>query len=87
MTFQGYSMPTKRLAKQSAALEICKELYRLGELDESLAPVSKDTWKAEIARYIALEPHENLPEGAPKPGTTKRRQYYGKKVRTADYEV
>jgi endoribonuclease Dicer len=73
-------MPSHKLAKQSAALEACRELYRLGELDESLAPVSKDTWKSEIARLISLEPQEGILDGAPKPGTTKRRQYYTKKV-------
>ena len=74
-------MPSPTMAKQSAALEACKELYKLGELDESLAPVSKDTWKEEIARLISLEPQEPIPDGAPKPGTTKRRQYYTKRVR------
>ena len=73
-------MPTKQYARQSAALEACRQLYLLGELDESLAPVSKDTWKTEITKFVALEPPENVPDGEPKPGTTKRRQYYAKKV-------
>jgi hypothetical protein len=31
-------MPNQSMAKKSAALEMCKHLYSIGELDENLLP-------------------------------------------------
>lgn len=71
---QGQPMETKRYAKMAAALETCKRLHQMGELDDNLLPVK---------RTLALleEPEEEAEQpGVPKPGTKKRRRVYPKRV-------
>ncbi|EEC02009.1 dicer-1, putative [Ixodes scapularis] len=71
---QGQPMETKRYAKMAAALETCKRLHQMGELDDNLLPVK---------RTLALleEPEEEAEQpGVPKPGTKKRRRVYSKRV-------
>ncbi|KAJ8045308.1 Endoribonuclease Dicer [Holothuria leucospilota] len=73
----GCEMPSKKLAKMSAALETCTRLYQAGELNNKLLPVGKETilednnYESEI---------EEVPEGEGRPGTIQRRQYYEKAI-------
>ena len=78
-------MPTQILARRIAAFIACKVLHKSGELDDSLQPIGKEGFKAfepdwedfeleEIDEQIVNENAE------PRPGTTKRRQYYYKRV-------
>ncbi|PIK55401.1 Dicer [Apostichopus japonicus] len=39
----GCEMPTKKMAKMSAALGTCERLYQVGELNDHLLPVGKET--------------------------------------------
>jgi endoribonuclease Dicer len=72
------------LARRAAAFMICQLLHKAGELDDNLQPIGKENFKAneEDWNNSALEEsdEENLD---PRPGTTKRRQYYYKKVADA----
>ena len=69
-------MPSKSLARQAAALEVCKRLHALGELDDAMVPTGKEL-------LIKLNPVVVIDESESKErllGTTKRRQYYYKQV-------
>uniref|UniRef100_UPI003AFB824B AncD1D2 n=1 Tax=synthetic construct TaxID=32630 RepID=UPI003AFB824B len=44
----GQPMPSKKLAKRSAALEACKKLHEMGELDDHLLPVKISRKNAEL---------------------------------------
>ncbi|XP_043238115.1 endoribonuclease Dcr-1-like [Amphibalanus amphitrite] len=68
--------PSKLLARQSAALKMCQVLYEADELDQHLLPIGKEA----LLEEGADEQREWVPDGAPRPGTTKRRQYYKKQV-------
>ena len=74
--WQGDWFPSKLLARQSAALKMCQVIYEAGELDEHLLPIGKEA----LLEEGADEQREWVPDGAPRPGTTKRRQYYKKQV-------
>ncbi|XP_022241304.1 endoribonuclease Dicer-like isoform X2 [Limulus polyphemus] len=76
----GDIMLTKRLAKMAAALDVCKKLHEIGELDDNFVPVGKEDKKFEEL-FEELE-KEEVTHGLAKPGTTNRRQVYNKK--TAD---
>lgn len=72
-------MPRKNLAKMAAAYNACKELHRIGELDDNLLPV----------RSLSDEESESAEEDAEsgdvkktKPGTKKRKRIYERKVRS-----
>lgn len=71
---QGQPMETKRYAKMAAALETCKRLHQIGELDDNMLPVKRTLNFLEESEDEAEEP------GVPKPGTKKRRRVYRKKV-------
>ncbi|XP_064484368.1 endoribonuclease Dicer-like [Ornithodoros turicata] len=73
----GEVMPGKLLAKQAAALRACQELHKIGELDDNLLPQGKEAMRNTTENRF---PDEEVPPGAPRPGTTKRRQYYDKRV-------
>ncbi|KAL5008233.1 hypothetical protein ScPMuIL_013814 [Solemya velum] len=76
----GVVMPSKSLAKKSAALKMCELLHKSGELDDQLMPVGKEFFMYEE------EDKDNEDEdmlGEARPGTTKRKQYYFKKVANA----
>ncbi|KAK7073563.1 Endoribonuclease Dicer [Halocaridina rubra] len=63
----------------SAALQCCRCLHEIGELDDQLQPVGKESMK--LDDHLCPPPlDDQVPEGMPRPGTTKRRQYYYKKV-------
>lgn len=70
-------MASKKLAKMAVALKTCEKLHHAGELDNHLLPVGKEAMKWEIEDESS---NEDVPEGQPRPGTTKRRQYYYKQV-------
>ncbi|XP_045623437.1 endoribonuclease Dcr-1 isoform X2 [Procambarus clarkii] len=78
-TIQGPWQEKMSLAKMSAALECCRILHQIGELDDQLQPVGKESMK--LDDHLCAPPADDqVPEGMPRPGTTKRRQYYYKKV-------
>ena len=58
---------------------MCSICFALGELDDNLLPVGKEMFMYEEEEEWDEE--EDLP-GQARPGTTKRKQYYYKKVRT-----
>lgn len=78
-------MPSKVLARRLAALICCKVLHQSGELDDCLQPIGKESFRAsepdwnnfELEKEDAAIVNENLD---PRPGTTRRRQYYYKRV-------
>lgn len=71
-------MPSKVLSRRIAALETCRLLHERGELDDNLEPIGKEAFNSgfeeEDLSPISWDP--NLP----RPGTTKSRQYYYKRV-------
>jgi endoribonuclease Dicer len=74
-------MPSKSLAKRSVALEACRQLHQLKELDDSFLPIGKENLRLEEEEdYNADLEEENVPDTNPRPGTTKRRHYYYKQV-------
>lgn len=78
-------MSSNILARRMAALQACIELHNTGELDDNLQPIGKEGFRAmepdwenfELAEEDEKIVHEN---SEPRPGTTKRRQYYYKRV-------
>ncbi|XP_025420848.1 endoribonuclease Dcr-1 isoform X2 [Sipha flava] len=83
----GHPMPSKILAKRIAALEVCRQLHSQGELDDTLQPITKES-------FHALFNADEVPPDAedalipwdtedPRPGTNKRRQYYYKRIAEA----
>lgn len=78
-------MPSRVLARRVAALITCRLLHQSGELDDNLQPIGKEGFLAsepdwenfELAKTDEDILHENT---EPRPGTTKRRQYYYKRV-------
>lgn len=80
-TISSLPMPSKVLAKRSAALEACRLLHQRKELDDNFYPVGKENLRLEEEEdYNADLEEENVPESLPRPGTTKRRQYYYKQI-------
>lgn len=81
----GVPMPTRTLARRVAALIACRVLHRNGELDDNLQPIGKEGFRAiekdwemfELDKVDELNVNEVC---EPRPGTTKRRQYYYKRV-------
>lgn len=79
MSQQGPWVSNRHLAKQAAAFTTCVALHQLGELDDNLLPVGKES--IQLEHHLCPPPSTDLdPEAFPRPGTTKRRQYYYKKV-------
>jgi endoribonuclease Dicer len=79
-------MPSRVLARRIAALDTCRVLHQAQELDDNLVPVGKESFRVreeEEEATLALEElDEAIPRDSaePRPGTTKRRQYYYKRV-------
>nr|AUZ94233.1 dicer-1 [Recilia dorsalis] len=75
----GHPMPTRVLAKRIAALETCRVLHESKELDDNLQPLGKEslTTLEEEDDEEEVIPVDSL---EPRPGTTKRRQYYYKRI-------
>ncbi|PIK38540.1 putative endoribonuclease Dicer isoform X1 [Apostichopus japonicus] len=74
----GCEMPTKKMAKMSAALGTCERLYQVGELNDHLLPVGKETILE--ASNIQGELEEDDVDNDGRPGTIQRRQYYEKAI-------
>lgn len=70
------------MARRMAALQMCVHLHKNNELDDNLAPIGKENFKAkpEDAEVPALPDETWADFSEARPGTTKRRQYYYKKV-------
>lgn len=65
----------------AVALEVCKILHKAGELDDHLLPVGKESAAKVLEYLIGDDDDEIWPEdGRARPGSTKRKQYYRKKV-------
>ncbi|KAF4526429.1 hypothetical protein B566_EDAN015061 [Ephemera danica] len=80
------------MARRLSALEMCKALFDIRELDEELQPVGKESFLAQEQANLGLHEDDDNNEGEEehlegnlehRPGTTKRRQYYYKKVADA----
>lgn len=78
---QGPPMGTKLKAKQAVALKMCHILHEQGELDDNLMPVGKEMFERDEDEDIWEEEEDVL--GEARPGTTKRKQYYCKRVATS----
>ncbi|XP_017874916.1 PREDICTED: endoribonuclease Dcr-1 isoform X2 [Drosophila arizonae] len=81
----GLPMPTQTLARRLAALQACVELHKIGELDDQLQPIGKEGFRALEPDWecFDLEPEDEQivqQNDEPRPGTTKRRQYYYKRI-------
>ncbi|CAD6994431.1 unnamed protein product [Ceratitis capitata] len=81
----GLPASSNILARRLAALQVCIELHKRGELDDNLQPIGKEGFRAMESDWENFEleeedekiVHEN---SEPRPGTTKRRQYYYKRI-------
>uniref|UniRef100_A0A8C5WGY4 ribonuclease III n=1 Tax=Leptobrachium leishanense TaxID=445787 RepID=A0A8C5WGY4_9ANUR len=73
----GPPMFNARLAERAVALICCKKLHQIGELDDHLMPVGKETVKYEEELDLHDEEETNVPG---RPGSTKRRQCYPKAI-------
>lgn len=81
----GIPMPTRTLARRVAALILCFNLHKSGELDDNLQPIGKEGFRAIEPDWEVLELDKADEEisgdtSEPRPGTTKRRQYYYKRI-------
>nr|CAD7589801.1 unnamed protein product [Timema genevievae] len=84
----GGAVPSRVLARRVAALEACRVLHQAKELDDNLLPIGKESFRlqGEEDSTLALEELEEMvPRDSlePRPGTTKRRQYYYKRIAEA----
>uniref|UniRef100_A0ACB8G5N5 Endoribonuclease Dicer n=1 Tax=Sphaerodactylus townsendi TaxID=933632 RepID=A0ACB8G5N5_9SAUR len=73
----GPPMSCTRLAERVVALICCEKLHKIGELDDHLMPVGKETVKYEEELDLHDEEETNVPG---RPGSTKRRQCYPKAI-------
>ncbi|KAB7500402.1 Endoribonuclease Dcr-1 [Armadillidium nasatum] len=74
-TIKGKPMNNYDDAKKSAALELCKRLFRHQLLDKNLLPIkSKADAEDKAKKYLNI-PEETIKKGLPQPGTKKRRQH------------
>lgn len=73
----GPPMSCARLAERAVALICCKKLHEIGELDDHLMPVGKETVKYEEELDLHDEEETSVPG---RPGSTKRRQCYPKAI-------
>ncbi|XP_028846066.1 endoribonuclease Dicer [Denticeps clupeoides] len=73
----GPIMNCARLAEKAVALLCCEKLHKIGELDDHLMPVGKETVKYEEELDLHDEEETNVPG---RPGSTKRRQCYPKAI-------
>uniref|UniRef100_A0A8C4GYC6 ribonuclease III n=1 Tax=Dicentrarchus labrax TaxID=13489 RepID=A0A8C4GYC6_DICLA len=73
----GPTMNCTRLAEKAVALVCCEKLHKIGELDDHLMPVGKETVKYEEELDLHDEEETSVPG---RPGSTKRRQCYPKAI-------
>ncbi|XP_054081108.1 endoribonuclease Dcr-1 [Zeugodacus cucurbitae] len=81
----GLPMVSNILARRMAALQTCMELHKIGELDDNLQPIGKESFRAMESDWESFELEEEDEKivqnnSEPRPGTTKRRQYYYKRI-------
>ncbi|XP_077586658.1 endoribonuclease Dicer isoform X3 [Stigmatopora nigra] len=74
---KGPEMNCTRLAEKAVALLCCEKLHQIGELDDHLMPVGKETVKYEEELDLHDEEETCVPG---RPGSTKRRQCYPKAI-------
>nr|AQX45494.1 Dicer-1 [Artemia franciscana] len=75
----GPWMKTHNSAKKAAALKACNSLHKMYEIDDNFQPVTRETVNIDVIDELEyLDEELNLNEDVPRPGTTKRRQYYYK---------
>ncbi|XP_076027624.1 endoribonuclease Dicer [Genypterus blacodes] len=74
---KGPTMNCARLAEKAVALMCCEKLHKIGELDDHLMPVGKETVKYEEELDLHDEEETSVPG---RPGSTKRRQCYPKAI-------
>ncbi|KAM9804063.1 endoribonuclease Dicer [Neosynchiropus ocellatus] len=74
---KGPEMSCVRLAEKAVALICCEKLHKMGELDDHLMPVGKETVKYEEELDLHDEEETCVPG---RPGSTKRRQCYPKAI-------
>ncbi|KAK2825831.1 hypothetical protein Q5P01_020045 [Channa striata] len=74
---KGPVMNCARLAEKAVALVCCEKLHKIGELDDHLMPVGKETVKYEEELDLHDEEETSVPG---RPGSTKRRQCYPKAI-------
>jgi endoribonuclease Dicer len=72
-------MSSKKMAKRAAALETCKRLHELGELNEHLLPVEHEDPIEACAELFPLY-MEETEDNVPQRGSSKRKEQYGKEV-------
>nr|WDW26279.1 dicer-1 [Amrasca biguttula biguttula] len=75
----GHPMPSPVLAKRVAALEVVQVLHSAKELDDNLQPIGKESFHSLESELVEEEEGESEMD-EPRPGTTKRRQYYYKRI-------
>lgn len=82
-------MPNRAMARRMAALQMCIDLHRENEIDDNLLPIGKENFKAkpEDAEVPALPDESRTDFSEARPGTTKRRQYYYKKVALISFKI
>ncbi|XP_055989305.1 endoribonuclease Dicer isoform X1 [Sorex fumeus] len=73
----GPPMDCVRRAERAVALICCEKLHKIGELDDHLMPVGKETVKYEEELDLHDEEETSVPG---RPGSTKRRQCYPKAI-------
>ncbi|GAB6029285.1 Endoribonuclease Dicer, variant 3 [Chamberlinius hualienensis] len=79
VSIKGPAMQNPALAKMAVALETCRVLHAAGEIDDNLMPMGKIC--AQLEKQLTEdEDDEIVLDGMPRPGTTKRRQYYNKRI-------
>ncbi|XP_067618783.1 endoribonuclease Dcr-1 [Eurosta solidaginis] len=81
----GLPMSSNIMARRMAAMQTCIELHKTGELDDNLQPIGKEGFRAMEPDWENFELEEEdekivLENSEPRPGTTKRRQYYYKRI-------
>lgn len=80
-TITSPPMPNSLLARRTAAFILCQYLHKTGELDDNLQPIGKENFRAseDITTPSAVDESDDE-NSEIRPGTTKRRQYYYKRV-------
>jgi len=76
---QGAEMTSKKMAKRAAALETCKRLHKLGELNEHLLPVEHEDPIEACSELFPLY-KEETEDNVPQRGSSKRKEQYTKEV-------
>ncbi|XP_066152978.1 endoribonuclease Dcr-1 isoform X1 [Euwallacea fornicatus] len=77
-------MANSLLSRRAAAFILCQYLHKLGELDDQLQPISKENFVPQDEDWTNITLEEQFDENSDiRPGTTKRRQYYYKKIADA----